>query len=108
MATIPAKPQVGNRELRSKEEAVTEQQQDGAAGGRGREQFDNLFRIINISSLNTFLRITFVLRRPVVADRAPLIALVSPLFSGPCWERFLSESELAILHQAIVSVPGKN
>lgn len=69
---------------------------------------DNPLRIINISSLNTFLRITFVLLRPVAADRAPLIALVSPPFSGLCWERSLSGTELAILRQAIVSVQGKN
>lgn len=76
--------------------------------GGGREKPDNPFRIINISSLNTFLRITFVLLRPVAADRALLITLVSPPFSGPCWERSLSGAELAILRQAIVSVQGKN
>lgn len=69
---------------------------------------DNPLRIINISSLNTFLRITFVLLRPVAADRALLIASVSPPFSGLCWERSLSGAELAILRQAIVSVQGKN
>lgn len=69
---------------------------------------DNPLRIINISSLNTFLRITFVLLRPVAADRALLIASVSPPFSGLCWERSLSGTELAILRQAIVSVQGKN
>lgn len=33
LATIAAKPRVGNRELYGKEEAVTEQQQDGATVG---------------------------------------------------------------------------
>lgn len=76
--------------------------------GGGGKQPDNPLRIINISSLNTFLRITFVLLRPVTADRALLITSVSPPFSGPCWERSLSGTELAILRQAIVSVQGKN
>lgn len=76
--------------------------------GGGGEQPDNPLWIINISSLNTFLRITFVLLRPVAADRALLISSVSPPFSRPCWERSLSRAKPAILHQAIVSVQGKN
>lgn len=36
LATMPAKPCLGNKELRGKEEAVAERQQDGAAvGGEG-------------------------------------------------------------------------
>lgn len=98
-----AKPFGGLSALHGREEGCSMDLQGG-----GGEQPDNPLRIINISSLNTFLRITFVLLRPVAADRALLIALVSPPFSGPCWERSLSGAELAILCQAIVSVQGKN
>lgn len=98
-----AKPFGGLSALHGREEGGSMDLQGG-----GGEQPDNPLRIINISSLNTFLRITFVLLRPVAADRALLIALVSPPFSGPCWERSLSGAELAILCQAIVSVQGKN
>jgi len=98
-----AKPFGGLRALHGKEEGSSVD-----LWGGGGEQPDNPLRIINISPLNTFLRITFVLLCPVAADRALLIALVSPPFSGPCWERSLSGAELAILRQAIVSVQGKN
>lgn len=98
-----ANPFGGLRALHGKEEGSSVD-----PWGGGGEQPDNPLRIINISSLNTFLRITFVLLRPVAADRALLIASVSPPFSGSCWERSLSGAELAILRQAIVSVQGKN
>lgn len=49
-------------------------------GREGRRAPENPLRIINISSLSTFLRITFVLLCPVPADRAA-VSPPSPLLS---------------------------
>lgn len=77
-------------------------------GREGRRAPENPLRIINISSLSTFLRITFVLLCPVPADRAVSISSISPPFSPLCWEQSLSKATLAIRFPAIVSMEGKN